>query len=350
MTGSARNHPTDRTQVTDPSARLTEGSRVVVRRRLVGREVTDVIGHLAGRTEELLLIDTATGRVEVPRGEVVAAKPIPPRPTRPGPAHLRISIDDLALLGAQGWVAVEQAPLGSWLLRSAPGYTGRANSVLVVGDPGQSLDEAVDEAVEHCERWYADRGQRTMFQVNGRTGFAVPDDPVGARLLERGYVAGGGRHDWDRVFVMTGPSSGIPAPAPDAPPVEVGDTLTEEWLLAYSEGRTPVPGITEAVLTGSEQQLFLSVRDEESGRLIAVTRLALHTGWAGVFGLWVHPEHRRRGLARAVMAAAGRIAREGRMPAIYLQVSGDNDPAIRFYEGLGFTVHHEYTYLVQPPA
>ena len=48
------------------------------------------------------------------------------------------------------------------------------------------------------------------------------------------------------------------------------------------------------------------------------------------------------------MAAVGTIARENRMPAIYLQVSENNDRAIAFYEGLGFTVHHEYTYLVQP--
>ena len=56
----------------------------------------------------------------------------------------------------------------------------------------------------------------------------------------------------------------------------------------------------------------------------------------------------RQGLARGVMAAVGTIARENRMPAIYLQVSEDNDAAIAMYEALGFTVHHEYTYLVQP--
>ena len=347
MADASRDRPSDRTQVTDPSARLTTGSRVVVRRRLADRQVTDVIGQLAERTDETLFIDTRSGRVAVPRREVVAAKPIPPRRTRPGPAHLRVSLEDLARLGAEGWVAVEQEPFGSWLLRSAPGYTGRANSVLVVGEPPLSLPAAV----EHCERWYADRGQRTMFQVNGPSGFDVAEDPTAALLLDRGYSAGGGRQDWDRVLVMTGPASGLPAPpapAPGAPTIEVGQTVTDEWLAAYSEGRTPVPGVTEAVLTGSERQLFLALRDSASARVVAVVRLALHTGWVGVFGLWVHPEHRRRGLARAVMSEVGRIARQGAMPAVYLQVSGNNDPAITFYEGLGFTVHHEYTYLVQP--
>jgi GNAT superfamily N-acetyltransferase len=349
MIGRNGNHPTPETGTEgppDPSARLTVGTRVVVRQRLVDSPeagATDVIGRLAVRTDDALLIDTKRGRVAVPRRDVVAAKPVPPAATRPGPAHLRVSLDDLALVAAQGWVAVEQAALGSWLLRSAPGYTGRANSVLVVGDPGLPLDTALD----HCERWYAEREQTTMFQVSGPAGFAIADHPVAHALVERGYTVGGGRPDWSRVLVMTGPLGGLPSATGTAPQVVVEKTLSEEWLRAYSEGRAPVPGITEAVLTGSERQLFLSIREETSGRIIAVARLTLHPGWAGVFGLWVHPDHRRQGLARSVMAAVGTIARDNRTPAIYLQVSADNDAAMTMYEALGFTVHHEYTYLVQ---
>ena len=350
MIGRDPDHPIAETGADgqpDPSARLTVGTRVVVRQRLVDTPeagATDVIGRLAVRTDDVLVIDTRRGRVAVPRRDVVAAKPVPPPATRPGPAHLRVSVDDLALVAAQGWVAVEQAALGSWLLRSAPGYTGRANSVLVVGDPGVPLDSAFD----HCEQWYADRDQTTMFQVSGPARFTIADHPVARALVERGYTVGGGRSDWSRVLVMTGPSAGLPSPTDTSPQVVAEKTLSEEWLRAYSEGRTPVPGITEAVLTGSERQLFLSIREDPNGRIIAVARLALHAGWAGVFGLWVHPDHRRQGLARGVMAAVGTIARENRMPAIYLQVSEDNDAAIAMYEALGFTVHHEYTYLVQP--
>ncbi len=216
--------------------------------------------------------------------------------------------------------------------------------MLVVGDPGLPLDEAVD----HCEQWYAERDQTTMFQVSGPAGFTIADHPVAQALVERGYTVGGGRPDWSRVLVMTGPLGGLPSATGTAPQVVVEKTLSEEWLRAYSEGRTPVPGITEAVLTGSERQLFLSIREDPMGRIIAVARITLHPGWAGVFGLWVHPDHRRQGLARGVMAAVGTIARENRVPAIYLQVSEDNDAAIAMYEALGFTVHHEYTYLVQP--
>ena len=121
-----------------------------------------------------------------------------------------------------------------------------------------------------------------------------------------------------------------------------------EWLMAYAEQRTVVPGVTEAVLSGSEGQLFLSVRDPDSTRIIALARMAIHPGWAGVFGLWVHPDHRRAGLGSTIVSAIAMVARENNMPAIYLQVSGDNAAGVAFWEELGFVVHHEYTYLARP--
>ena len=44
------------------------------------------------------------------------------------------------------------------------------------------------------------------------------------------------------------------------------------------------------------------------------------------------------------------VARENNMPAIYLQVSADNADGVAFWEGLGFGVHHEYTYLARPTS
>jgi ribosomal protein S18 acetylase RimI-like enzyme len=189
-----------------------------------------------------------------------------------------------------------------------------------------------------------------MFQVNGETGFAVAQHPVGAALLARGYEVGGGRRDWARVLVMTGPASGLPPLAPDSPRVVAEQELRPEWVEAYAGGRPTVPGITEAVLTGSERQLFLSIRDVDPDRFVAVARLTVHPGWAGVFGMWVHPDHRRRGLATTMLSSIGRFAREHELPAVYLQVSADNDAAIVLYEGLGFSVHHEYTYPTPPKS
>ena len=55
-------------------------------------------------------------------------------------------------------------------------------------------------------------------------------------------------------------------------------------------------------------------------------------------------------LATTLVSAIAMVARENNMPAIYLQVSGDNADGIAFWERLGFSVHHEYTYLAKPDA
>ena len=331
------------------SAALTVGSRVVVRYRLAeGAEAgaTDFLGELIARNEDFLVVDTRTERVKLIRADVIAAKDVPPPASRPGRAHERISADDLEKLMARGWQALDRGGLGDWVLRASEGFTGRANSALVVGDPSLPLDKAID----FVEKWYSDRGRPTVFQVHGERGFVVEELPVAAALLDRGYAVGGDRDDWQRVVIMTGLSAAVPPLTEASAPVVADAELKMDWLQAYAEQRPIVPGATEAVLTGSEGQLFLSVNDPDSNRVIALARMAIHPGWAGIFGLWVHPDHRRKGLATTIVSAVAMVARENNMPAIYLQVSADNTDGVAFWEGLGFGVHHEYTYLTRPTA
>ena len=60
------------------------------------------------------------------------------------------------------------------------------------------------------------------------------------------------------------------------------------------------------------------------------------------------PDHRRRGLATAMMAALGHwAARQGARFA-YVQVATVNELAIGAYTTLGFAHHHRYHYLAPP--
>lgn len=347
MTGPSETDPRE-SALPDPAAGLTVGERVVVRHRLPpGSEAgaADALGILVSRDSRSLVIDTRAGLVTVPRAAVVVAKEVPPPSSRPGPAHLRVAADDLELLMSRGWVATQQATLGSWLLRSSAGFTSRANSALPVGDPSLPLGEAI----EHVERWYARHRQPTRFQLPGAPGFEPAAHPVGAALLERGYSAAVGPDPGAHVRVLTAPLGAIPPAAPDAPTVHALGELTPEWFRAYAESREVVPRITEQVLTGSHRQLFLSVTGPDSDRAVGIARVAIHPGWVGVFGVWVDPARRRRGIASAIVSAVGRTAIQHGVRAVYLQVPETNVSALAFWDELGFVRHHDYTYLTAPP-
>ena len=75
----------------------------------------------------------------------------------------------------------EQA-LGDWTLRAAAGFTGRANSARVGGDPGLEPDDAVAAVVE----FYAEHGLPPMAQV-------IVDTPVAAGLRGAGLASGQAR-------------------------------------------------------------------------------------------------------------------------------------------------------------
>ncbi len=59
---------------------------------------------------------------------------------------------------------------------------------------------------------------------------------------------------------------------------------------------------------------------------------------AEVLNLAIEAEHRRRGLARAMLDAALDMARRGGARQAFLEVRASNAPAIAFYEAAGFQV------------
>jgi len=55
------------------------GARVVLRRRLPGGQLGDVLGHVESWSEGVVTVRTRTGAVEVAEADLVAAKRVPER-------------------------------------------------------------------------------------------------------------------------------------------------------------------------------------------------------------------------------------------------------------------------------
>jgi GNAT superfamily N-acetyltransferase len=236
-------------------------------------------------------------------------------------------VDDLERLAARTWRGLEEEPYGDWLLRAGGGFTGRANSVLLVGRPPEPLDRAVATVT----RWYRRRGLRPRAYVPSPG--AEEADSVLARA------------GWSRLednLVLTAPLAGWAAP-PVA--VALAPEPDEAWLTGYRYRGTPLPPVARDVLVNAHDPVFASVRLEpEPAPLAAVARGVRVEEWLVVTAVTVDERHWRAGLATAVMAALGGWARERAARACLLQVASSNEPALALYARLGFTEHHRYHY------
>ncbi len=114
---------------------------------------------------------------------------------------------------------------------------------------------------------------------------------------------------------------------PATPPtVRLGTTATPAWLANDSRALAH-PDDAVAVLEGPEEVGFVSVLDDEV--VVAKGRVACDGDWAGITDVWVSPDHRRQGLALAVMAELLEWSAERGAGTAYLQVRGDNAPGHR---------------------
>jgi GNAT superfamily N-acetyltransferase len=244
-----------------------------------------------------------------------------------GQTRSPLGVEDLERVAARGWQALEEDLLGDWLLRAGGGFTGRANSVLVVGEPGLPLPDAVAAVT----RWYSERGLRPCAQLPG----------VRSRAADAAFAAAGWERDED-VLVLTAP---IAPPRPVDVPVALADAPDEAWLTGYRYRGAALPPVAVEVLTSAEDAVFASVRlAPEPAPLAAVARGVLTDGWLGVTAVTVAEEHRRRGLATAVMVALQNWAGDRCAHSVYLQVVEGNAPARALYRRAGFIQHHRYHY------
>jgi N-acetylglutamate synthase len=271
---------------------------------------------------------------------------------------MTISIRDLEEAAAGGWRAPEEARMKAdrrgigggrgggrglggegWLLRAAGGFTGRANSALAAGDPGMPLADAIAEV----GRWYAARGLPAMVAVPYPTG-APHTSPLDGFLAGRGWPVRSGA-----ATVMTAAPHAVADATADAAAavrVDLDAEPDEQWLALYRYRGQPLPPIARRLLLSAPWQRFASAR--EAGRTIAVGRVAVADGWAGLTAVEVDPGHRRRGLGRAITGALAAAAVQRGAGGLYLQVENDNAAARALYRQAGFADHHGYHYRVAP--
>lgn len=287
------------------------GARVVVRRLVPGETgpsggpaMTDVLGTCLRWSAGECVVQPDDGPpVTIPLRLVVSGKPVPPRAS----VRHRVPPREIHRHVASLWPDVTTEPLGDWVLRAAPPVDGRprrrANSALAMGDPGVPLAEALDRVAAFAARH--DRAPLAVVEVGSG------DE---AALAAHGWTAIDLAPVQTRLAPLARTRRTIGAPPDGALVAEDGDRV-EVRLGGAARGRAAVEG-----------------------------------DWLGLHGLHVHPDHRRRGLARSVVAVLLEWGAERGATTAWLHVESDHAPALALWEGLGFRTHHVHRYVGPGPG
>ncbi len=219
----------------------------------------------------------------------------------------------------RSWKARECFDYDGWQLRYADGFSRRGNSVY----PAETSSLPYDEKLERCRRFYHERGLDLVVRQTVATESGL--DEV---LAASGFGLEG------RTDVMTGTAEAT------NPSLSVSSSPSPQWWETISnlwgfDSADPCGwrGIIERIDLPAG---FACVAGEGAGLAI------VDDEWVGLFEIIVAPGSRRLGLGSALtksLLAWGASRGAGRS---YLQVVAENEPAIGFYQHLGFT--HAYTY------
>jgi N-acetylglutamate synthase len=322
-------------------------------------------GGFTGRANSALAI----GDPGLPLPEAVAevcrwyrARQLPPMIAVPYPLAGPEDSEVDAYLAAQGWqlrsggATVMTAPPTAMAVQPGVGRAsepsaGPAQARTGYARPGSVRASQVSPGQEHA-------GQEHSGQEHaGKAGVARPG------LCQAG--AGQPGSGQARMDAGTAPAKTQAQPMPAARPgvpqavhvqeaAQVQVTISPEpdapWLARYHyRGQDPgsLPtGHVRALLVSAPWQAFAAVRDE--GQVLAIGRVAIAGGWAGITAVEVDPAHRRRGLAAAVTTALVAAAVSRGAVGLYLQVENGNQAARALYRRAGFTDHHRYHYRIAP--
>jgi len=293
--------------------------------------MTDLLGVMEAWDGGHTVVRAQDGaRTTIPLADIVSGKPVPPR----GSVRMRVSAEQACRLSNASWPPIHVEPLGEWLLRASGGFSARANSAMATGDPGVPLRQAVARVRE----FYARHGLPAWAQVVVGSGMDEQLQEGGWELARPGEA--------DSLLQLASVAQAARAvrrvlPA-ERPRVRLSDRVDEAWLANDDRARAHHDEAV-AVLDGPAEVGFVSLVEE--GVVVAKGRIAGEGDWAGITDVWVSPDHRRRGLAVVVMSELLEWAAERGAATAYLQVRGDNPPALALYDRLGFRTHHAYRYL-----
>ncbi len=238
------------------------------------------------------------------------------------------------------------------LIDSQDGSSDAAENDGCVPIPNESLldNPILNSLLTDHQNWALTHGTARRFVPDVGPLSGTPDQSIASYEALRVLAGDGGvlalffrmppapPKDWQLVrggllsqMICTQPESEEPVSSVPIPALRRLTAADVPAMLALTELTEPGPFRTRTYELGNFYGVF------ESDRLLAMAGQRLSVpGFIEVSAVCTHPDARGRGYARALISRVMQdIRQQGRIP--FLHVFADNHPAIRVYEGLGFT-------------
>jgi ribosomal protein S18 acetylase RimI-like enzyme len=226
--------------------------------------------------------------------------------------------------------ALETRYVGGWLIRTAAGVTGRANSALALAPDAAPIGEVLPE----IEARFRAAGIAPRVRL-------TPLTPPGTAdvLAARGWQAE------TAVLTQLAP---IPAEAAHDPSVSLHGQSDADWRRAYAENAGRF-GPAELDILGRMHRAVPApitfARLVEDGRIAAIGFAVAEGGMMSLHEIGTAPWARRGGRAQRILSTLFAWGRDQGATRVWLQVSSDNAPAIALYRRLGFATVYPYGYV-----
>ncbi len=228
--------------------------------------------------------------------------------------------------------ALQTVLYDGWVLRFSNGYTRRANSVQPLYPPKQPLAEKI----AYCEDLYRRHNLPVVFKMTPAAQPAALD----AELDRRGYVCEADTivESCALVDVVGGIADGI----------EISDNWSDIWYAEFARmnrldaSRREIPEKMLKLIV--PQTAFTLLR--EGGQVCACGLGVLQGKHIGLFDIVVDETARRRGHGKRLVSSLLAWGKARGAESAYLQVMGNNLPARKLYEQLGFIEQYNYWYRV----
>jgi N-acetylglutamate synthase len=242
----------------------------------------------------------------------------------------------LEQVACNGWPPVATEEVGGWQLQLAEGTTNRNSCTLTLDWQGANLAGAVAAV----EARYRAAGALSRFKILPGTRPAELD----SLLAARGYREVTPSHVLvarnSEVHELLSPVGG--------PAVVIAGSVDDEWMEACWERPVADLEINARVLARLGGPVAFALARGPGSEPLGTALGVISGNWCYVSAVQVASAHRRKGVARALMAAVARWAlRQGAQGSV-LQVERSNVGAKTLYAGAGYHHVYDYWYRVRP--